>query len=164
MRHTIRTLVTTDGVSSALIRVHLGGTCKHIRINASGHAVKLCMPSFFMTLCGIHRRIFKASTSSSISKQVMFHYVFEVFLTAIQVSLSPLPHSTNIVHYVSLSHFRKWIEVSLLHGLNPHEPHSGFLYTSVKTIVIFKKSFLWYPTVTSSCIIGKIYNRDFLWT
>ncbi len=86
MQHTIKTLVTTDGVSGALTHVQLGGTGKHIRINPSGCARKLCMPSFSMTLCGINHRIFKACTSSNISKQVMFHCIFEVFLTEIQVS------------------------------------------------------------------------------
>jgi hypothetical protein len=69
-----------------LTHVQLGGIGKHIRINASGRTTKLCMPSFFTTLCGIHRRIFKACTSNNIPKQIMFYYVFEVCLIAIQVS------------------------------------------------------------------------------
>jgi hypothetical protein len=50
LQHTIRTLVTTDGVSCALTHVQLGGTSRHIRINASGRATKLCMPRF-LWLC-----------------------------------------------------------------------------------------------------------------
>jgi hypothetical protein len=50
LQHTIRTLVTTDWVSCALTHVQLGGTSRHIRINASGCATKLCMPRF-LWLC-----------------------------------------------------------------------------------------------------------------
>ncbi len=49
LQHSIRTLVTTDRVSSALTHVQLGGIGRHMRINASGPVTKLCMPSFSMT-------------------------------------------------------------------------------------------------------------------
>jgi hypothetical protein len=66
------------------------------------------MASFSMTLCGISRRIFKACTSSSISKQVMLHCVFEVFLTPIQVMQRLWPNLqqhivTNLTRSLQLS-------------------------------------------------------------
>ncbi len=47
-----------------------------------------------------------------------------------------------------------------LHGLKSHEADFGYLYTSVITIVIFKKMFHVISNRYLSCITGKIYNNE----
>jgi hypothetical protein len=80
LQHTIRTFGNHRWGICCLNTCTAGWYRQAHKDQSSGCATKLCMPSFSMTLCGMNHRIFKACTSSSISKQVMFHCVFEVFL------------------------------------------------------------------------------------